>query len=84
MQSYYDVVVITHDRVSEEINGKGLGQHSHPIFQPPFAVAEIFSSVAILTAKIRATHAPGGAVVVRRVIKTDLKASGRCHCDLFP
>ncbi len=84
MQSYHDVVVITHDRVSEEINGKDLGQHSHPILQPLFAVAKIFSSVAIPTAKISATHAPGGAVVVGRVIKTYLKASGRCHCESFP
>ena len=84
MKSHHDVVVITHDRVSEEINGKDLGQHSHPTLQPLFAMAKILPSMAILTAQIRATHAPGGAVVVRRVIKTDLKASGCCHCDSFP
>jgi len=73
------MVVITHDRVSEEINGKYLRQIGHPIFKPLFAVAKIFSSVSIPSAKIRAPHAPGGAVVVGRVIKTDLNTSGHCH-----
>ncbi len=73
------MVVVTHDRVSEEINGKYLRQIGHPILKPLFTVSKIFSSEAILAAKIRAPHAPGGAVVVGRVIKTDLNTSGHCH-----
>ena len=37
----------------------------------------------ILAAKLRALFAPGGVVLVGRVIKVVLKSSGRCHCDSF-
>ena len=46
-------------------------------------MAKFLSSVAIPATKIGAPHTPGGAVVVRRVIETDLKSSGHCHGDGF-
>ena len=71
--------MIAHHGIGCQADGKDLCQFQESVLKPDFAVLEGLAGIAIIATEEGAPHAPGCAVVVGRVIETDLEAARECH-----
>jgi hypothetical protein len=81
--SDYNVVVIAHHSVSEQLDCKHRGKLHQTIFDPLAPVREVSSREAIATAEKSAPDAARSAMVVVCVAEADLPRASYCHCR-FP
>lgn len=67
----HDMVVVTHHRISGDVDGEDSGQFEQTLLDPAAAVFEITAAVTVNPAEKSAAHASGYAMVVGGAFKED-------------